>query len=216
MKNVSKLAKSAKIIWQTCFSHKNLWVTNTLTCGTLFAVGDVIQQQAERVRGVHAYHDWPRTGRLFVVGLSQGPPHHIFYLWLDKLLPQKTAKTVFKKILMDQFIAAPFFAVTFFLMAGLLEGKDLPSAWQEFKTKFPAVYMFDWIIWPPSQAINFLYVPTQYRVLYVNAVTVLWDVFLSHMKHYDQHVGAVVYESSEVTVGATCKDEAHNGARPMV
>ncbi|XP_047735519.1 mpv17-like protein 2 isoform X3 [Hyalella azteca] len=174
MKNVSKLAKSAKIIWQTCFSHKNLWVTNTLTCGTLFAVGDVIQQQ---------------------------------------LLPQKTAKTVFKKILMDQFIAAPFFAVTFFLMAGLLEGKDLPSAWQEFKTKFPAVYMFDWIIWPPSQAINFLYVPTQYRVLYVNAVTVLWDVFLSHMKHYDQHVGAVVYESSEVTVGATCKDEAHNGAR---
>lgn len=55
--------------------------------------------------------------------------------------------------------------------------------WEEFKAKFPTIYLFDWVIWPPSQAINFALVPAKYRVLYVNFVTVLWDVFLSHMKH---------------------------------
>lgn len=57
------------------------------------------------------------------------------------------------------------------------------SCWTEFKTKFPTIYLFDWVIWPPTQAVNFALVPAQYRVLYVNGVTVLWDVFLSYIKH---------------------------------
>ena len=39
------------------------------------------------------------------------------------------------------------------------------SCWAEFKNKFPTIYLFDWLIWPPSQGINFLYVPSQYRFL---------------------------------------------------
>ncbi|XP_069971271.1 mpv17-like protein 2 isoform X2 [Penaeus vannamei] len=174
-------------VWSKLFG-RYLWVTNTVSCGVLLGVGDGIQQHIERARGVSTSerYDWARTGRLFLVGLSQGPPHHVFYVWLDKVLPQKNAKTVFKKIMADQFLAAPFFAVTFFLFAGLLEGKTLPEAWKEFKQKFPAVYLFDWFIWPPTQTINFYFVPLQYRVVYINCVTVVWDVFLSYMKHKDQ------------------------------
>ena len=68
-----------------------------------------------------------------------------------------------KKILADQLIAAPFFAITFIFGAGLLEGNNLSKCWTEFKTKFPTIYLFDWFFWPPSQGINFLFVPTQYR-----------------------------------------------------
>ncbi len=45
-------------------------------------------------------------------------------------------------------------------------------------------FQFDWCIWPPSQYINFTWVPQAYRVLYVNVVTVIWDIFLSKIKHY--------------------------------
>ena len=31
---------------------------------------------------------------MFLVGLSQGPPHHYWYIWLDKLLPKRNLKTV--------------------------------------------------------------------------------------------------------------------------
>jgi len=45
-------------------------------------------------------------------------------------------------------------------------------------------FQFDWLFWPPSQYVNFHYVPATYRVLYVNGATVVWDVFLSYMKHF--------------------------------
>ena len=45
------------------------------------------------------------------------------------------------------------------------------------------LFQFDWIIWPPSQYINFKYVPAAARVLYVNIITVVWDIFLSYIKH---------------------------------
>lgn len=60
-------------------------------------------------------------------------------------MPQRTGKVVFKKILADQFLGAPFFAVTFFLGAGLLEGHTLAESWKEFKQKFPAVYAVSYI-----------------------------------------------------------------------
>lgn len=81
------MLKGAKRIWSRLFG-RYLWVTNTLSCGGLLALGDGIQQRIEHIRGISSTpdYDWRRTGRLFLVGLSLGPPHHIFYLWLDKVL----------------------------------------------------------------------------------------------------------------------------------
>ena len=78
---------------------------------------------------------------MFLVGLSQGPPHHYWYIYLDKWLPQKSLRTVCLKILADQFIAAPFFAITFLFGMGILEDKRLSECWSEFTKKFPVVYM---------------------------------------------------------------------------
>ena len=83
---------------------------------------------------------------MFLVGLSQGPPHHFWYIYLDKWLPKKTLRTVVLKILADQFIAAPFFAITFLFGMGILEDKRLSECWREFVKKFPVVYMVSWKI----------------------------------------------------------------------
>ena len=205
---------------------KNLLVTNTLTCSALLTGGDYIQQRIEQLRGKSNTHDYSRSGKFLVslisevissfnhlvsssfsgrmaaVGLSQGPPHHYWYVWLDKLLPKKDLRSVVFKILLDQFIAAPFFAITFFYGMGILEDKRMSECWNEFLQKFPLVYavrleikglkikkvtqfllQFDWGIWPPTQYINFVYIPAAFRVLYVNCVTVIWDIFLSWVKH---------------------------------
>merc|ERR1719402_571387 len=126
---------------------------------------------------------------MFAVGLSQGPPHHYWYQMLDKLYPGKTPVLILKKVLLDQTFAAPFFALTFIYGASLLEGRSLSQCWTEFVSKFPTIYLFDWLIWPPSQAVNFTLVPQPFRVLYVNCVTVVWDVFLSYIKHRDLEEG---------------------------
>ena len=77
---------------------------------------------------------------MFVVGLSVGYPHHFWYLLLDQLMPKKCLRTVCLKILADQLIAAPFFAVTFFYGMGLLQGKGLKECWIEFAQKFAYIY----------------------------------------------------------------------------
>jgi len=185
------LAKGRQV-WKTSFG-KNLLLTNIVSSGGLLMVGDLIQQRRERSESLNknSSYDVERCLRMGLVGLSQGPPHHYWYLYLDKILPGKGALTVSKKILADQLFAAPFFAITFIFGAGLLEGKSLVSCWSEFKCKFPTIYLFDWAIWPPTQAINFALVPAQYRVLYVNAVTVVWDIFLSYIKHREDSVETV-------------------------
>jgi len=175
---LARLVGGLKKVVKTSFGTKNLLITNTLSSGGLLVLGDFIQQKAEG-----SVHDNGRSMRMLAVGLSQGPPHHYWYAALDAKLPGKTAGIIGKKILADQLFAAPFFAVTFIVFAALLEGRSLAQAWREFVEKFPTIYLFDWVIWPPSQALNFLFVPPKFRVLYVNFVTVLWDIFLSYIKH---------------------------------
>ncbi|XP_021964630.1 mpv17-like protein 2 [Folsomia candida] len=172
--------------FRTLFSKHPLTV-NTISGAGLFIVGDFIEQKIESWRGVHGKElDTHRLGRIAAVGLLESPPHYYFYKYLDIHYPGKSFKMISKKILLDQVIACPMFSVLFFIPLALLEGKSWGRSCEEFKNKFPYVYLVDWILWPPCQLINFYFVPAHYRVLYVNTFTVLWNVFLSYMKHYDQ------------------------------
>jgi len=121
---------------------------------------------------------------MLIVGTAQGPLNHWWYWWLDRYLPGRKITTIGKKILADQLIASPLGSGSFFLGLGLLEGKTLLQSWEEFSNKFIMVYLMDWAVWPPAQLINFLLIPSAYRVLYVNTVTLAWNVFMSYAKHY--------------------------------
>lgn len=114
-----------------------------------------------------------------------------------------------RRSILKLLFSGPMFSVLFFIPMALLEGKSFGSSVQEFNSKFPTVYLVDWLLWvlkyaikyfniekitlvffcsqPPCQLVNFYLVPATYRVLYVNSATVLWNVFLSYMKHYDQY-----------------------------
>jgi len=157
-----------------------------VSSGVLLAFGDMIQQRIEISYENEDSFDWKRSERMLIVGTVQGPPNHWWYCWLDRVLPGKSMSTVCKKIVADQLIASPLGSGSFFLGVGLLEGRTVPQCWDEYKSKFAMVYLMDWLVWPPSQLINFLFVPNVYRVLYVSTVTVAWNVFMSYAKHYDQ------------------------------
>ena len=120
----SKFRISLRNAWRAGFG-KHLLVTNTLSSGGFFVLGDAIQQRLEMTQNPGRKFDFKRNFRLGVVGLTQGPPHHYWYVYLDKFLPGKSYGVVMKKILADQIFAAPFFAITFIFGAGLMEGHTL-------------------------------------------------------------------------------------------
>lgn len=127
--------------------------------------------------------DWNRNAKMFLVGTVQGPLHHYFYGWLDKKYVGATLRITTIKILYDQLVMSPVCIIAFFYPAGWLFGQTTNECTKEFQSKFVRVYITDWIVWPGTQFINFYYLPPQYRVIYVNFITMLYNVFLSHIKH---------------------------------
>ena len=98
-----------------------LLVLNTAMSGTLYVVGDVIQQ---KVFGTaDCQYDYARTVRMCTLGLCMGPLNHFWYLQLDRLVVGEGMKMVMKKILWDQSIFAPTNIIVFYL--GKLVNKNL-------------------------------------------------------------------------------------------
>jgi hypothetical protein len=64
----------------------------------------------------------------------------IYLEWLDVIFPKADVKTVFKKILTDQFVISPIFISTYFYSTGYLERQPLPDIHKEFHNKFLTVY----------------------------------------------------------------------------
>ncbi|XP_050079880.1 mpv17-like protein 2 [Anopheles maculipalpis] len=172
-------------IWKLLFG-RYLLVTNTVSSGVLMLAGDMAAQEIEnRINNKTAStgRDWKRMSNMTLVGLSQGPLHHYLYKWMDVFLPGASVRTVLKKIAIDQFAISPIFIITYLYSAGLLEGATITECTAELQHKYWTIYTADWLVWPPTQFINFYLITPKYRVLYINVITMLYNVFLCYIKH---------------------------------
>ncbi|KAH8296822.1 hypothetical protein KR054_011752, partial [Drosophila jambulina] len=178
------LVRWTKIAWSNMFG-KYLLVTNVVGSGLLMVVGDVVAQEYEYRRGLRQQdrYDTGRMYRMFVAGALQGPLHHYVYNWMDRVMPVRSMVNIMKKILIDQLVMSPACILIFFYSICYLEGQSMDDTNKELISKFPYVYMLDWMTWPAAQYVNFRYLETKYRVTFVNICTAVYNVLMSYMKH---------------------------------
>lgn len=118
-----------------------------------------------------------------VSGMSIGIVCHYWYRYLDSKLSGRTSKIVLKKVIIDQFVCSPICIGMFFLTLAILERSNLSELKTQIVNKAHRLYLAEWVIWPPAQIINFYFLPTKYRVLYDNTISLGYDVYTSQVKH---------------------------------
>jgi len=179
MPDDSERKNSVKAAWMAYNGalEKQPILTKALTSLVGFALGDFL---AQKFIDKKDKIDWKRFGRMASFGLLfHGPTGHFFYGFLDSKIPGTAALTVATKVFIDQIIWNPIFGCMFFGYMGAAEGLG-PSA---IKTRIEK-NLFDsvkgsWTVWPIAHAINFRFIPTSQRLLYINSIQIGYNMFLS-------------------------------------
>ncbi|XP_033125703.1 mpv17-like protein isoform X2 [Anneissia japonica] len=157
-------------------------IANSITYCAIFASAEVTQQLVWADRSCSNSSststlgldiDWRKVRNIATLGLVfNGPAAFTWYRLLDRWFPGTLRKTVFKKTIVDQVIGCPPFVSAFYVGLSILEGKE--DKFASLKEKFWSAYLAGFCFWPPAQTINFFFVPSHFRVLYVASAGFVW------------------------------------------
>lgn len=175
--------KSYKQTTTVAFSRKYLFYTNVTLSSAISLCGDLVEQSYEYHMQEIDQYDFVRTAHMAFSGTVAGVICHNWYIFLDKIIVGRSFDMIFKKLMLDQFICSPVIILSFFATVAIFEDNPLENFNEEVKEKFWTLYKAEWVVWPPAQIINFYFLPTKYRVLYDNTISLCYDVYTSHVKH---------------------------------
>lgn len=109
------------------------------------------------------------------------PLGHHYYGALDRKvfpLTPTSPNAVISKVAIDQLLFAPVCTVFFYAYKCFIEGRSKDFI-PELKQKWAPTVIAGYALWPAAHVINFLFVPTQQRILYANVVSVAGTYILS-------------------------------------
>ncbi|KAI6118236.1 hypothetical protein F5141DRAFT_609658 [Pisolithus sp. B1] len=189
-------------------------LAQSATAAVLFGAGDIIAQQAIEQRGKN--HDFLRTARLtFYGGAIFGPALTKWYQLLNRIKFSSPTKAVVYRVWLDQAILTPVAVGVFFGTMSILEGqgvsgasgthphgKSLCSSAEKILTVAQQAYeptlIRNWMVFIPTQIINFSIVPHHLRFVVVSVVSLFWNTYLSAVNARSQRqLEFVTSEKSE-------------------
>jgi protein Mpv17 len=148
-----------------------------LTSAFGFFLGDLLAQLFIVKSGAL---DIKRLVTLAVFGLIyHGPSGHFFYNWLDSKIEGTDGKSVATKVGIDQIFWCPIFMCVFFTYLGLVNGDSFATIGTKIKTDLFSAMQGSWKVWPFVHAVNFKFISTKHRLVFINGVQIGFNMFLS-------------------------------------
>lgn len=83
------------------------------------------------------------------------------------------------KIAIDQTFYCFFYNMLYYVSTGMLKGHSLGRTLTDFKAAAWRLQKAGWRLWPFVGLITHTIIPTQHKVLFVDAVEVIWVTYLS-------------------------------------
>ncbi|KAK1746020.1 Mpv17/PMP22 family protein [Skeletonema marinoi] len=155
---------------------KNPVAVKALTSLVGWLLGDLIAQVFISGGSI----DYMRLVTLCSFGfVFHGPSGHYFYYYLDEIIPGTDAVHVCSKVVIDQLAWCPVFMSVFFLYLGLVNGDSFATIGNKIKNDLFNACLGSWKVWPIAHLINFKFIPNKWRIPYINAVQIAFNIFLS-------------------------------------
>lgn len=102
------------------------------------------------------------------------------FMWLSRNFNYSSRiLSIATKIVVNQSIFTPLFNTYFFGMQAFLAGDNFIEIWERVKRTVPVSLMNSVKLWPIVTAINFHYVPLEYRSVFAGVIAVGWQTYLT-------------------------------------
>lgn len=142
----------------------------------------------KRDGSTEGWYNWRRAGAVQVYSyLFQGPFGHMWYPFLDRSVGVLTAGNpmlkIPMKIMFDECVNGILSTTLYFSTIPMMEGKTLGWIQEKLRWDLLATFCIEIIIWVPSSAINFAFVPVRHQLFYCNGVLLVWTTFMSLVCH---------------------------------
>ncbi|XP_037920397.1 mpv17-like protein 2 [Hermetia illucens] len=170
---------------KTFFKDENLYFINVISAFVMSAFGDISTQLTIRYSYAEYEYNPHRTARMALAdGYFSGNISHFFYRSLDKFWPGQTTAVVLKKLVLDQLVVAPTTLTSFYVTIGFMSANTFNEIVREYRESIVKVYAIQFAIWVPAQMINFYFIPSRLRMVYINTISLLYAIYMSHLKFH--------------------------------
>jgi len=61
----------------------------------------------------------------------------------------------------------------------IMEGRGVSGVVDSLNTAYAPTLLRGWVVYTPTQIINFALIPPQFRFIFVGAVSLVWNTYLS-------------------------------------
>jgi len=176
----------AWLTWYDGMVKAHPLAVNSATALIGMGLGDLVAQLGASGHGHFDPVRWLRMASFGV--LLAGPLCYKFYEWIDAAVYPERRKengVVVLKMAIDQLLWSPSFTCVFFAYTCLLRG-DPGGTLLMIQERLAPTMCANWLLWPAAHLVNFKVVPPNMRILYVMAVNVVWNVFLSIISNQPQ------------------------------
>ena len=157
--------------------------TKAITSATVYALGDVLSQRSNG-SGLGKL-DRGRILRSLLAGLiGHGPMSHVWYNlsenFFDDVLRMDRAWWDFvPRVILDQAVFGPIWNNSYILLLGIMQLHDPRRIWDDMKRTTLPLILSGLRLWPFVHIITYGVIPIENRLLWVDAVEIVWVTILA-------------------------------------
>jgi protein Mpv17 len=150
----------------------------------------------------HSEYSLKRTIDMGIIrAVVMAPFLHVYFPFLNRLVPGSTRWAVLRRVITDQIIGSPVSITLTFVAAGILQGNP-SSILPRIQEQLLPTWRQSVVYWPIAHFINFSYLPVHHQPVYAHVASLYWNAVLSYRANTRLHGPATAAAPTDSGIAA--------------